>query len=315
MLQLRRCLIGMMICLALLGGAIATHAQQPAQTHVVQEGENLFRIGLLYGFSADQLARANNISDPTRIFVGQVLVLPVPIGGGEELVIDPPAGAPLTAAPIATGEVPPVADLVVEENPQPAPVVVEEAAPLPETKTHIVQANEGLSQIARAYGVSWVTLAQVNNITDPNVIHAGQVLTIPNPTLQPPADYGQAPAAAPSADRYILVELNSQQIKAYENGQLVRQVTVSTGLPGTPTVQGDYSIYSKLPDQTMYGPGYYLPGVPWVMYFYKGYAIHGTYWHSNFGQPMSHGCVNLPPEDARWFYEFASIGTLVRVVQ
>src|SRR5690606_29817338 len=107
--------------------------------------------------------------------------------------------------------------------------------------------------------------------------------------------------------------LTNQQIMAYENGSVVRQVTVSTGLPGTPTVVGDFYIYSKLPSQTMSGPGYYLPGVPWVMYFYQGYAIHGTYWHSNFGQPMSHGCVNLPTDEAEWFFNFAQIGTLVQV--
>ena len=63
----------------------------------------------------------------------------------------------------------------------------------------------------------------------------------------------------------------------------------------------------------MSGPGYYLPNVEWVMYFYQGYGLHGTYWHSNFGQPMSHGCVNLTNDDARWFYEFASLGTPVHV--
>ncbi|NJL92335.1 MAG: L,D-transpeptidase family protein [Anaerolineae bacterium] len=171
-----------------------------------------------------------------------------------------------------------------------------------------------MSTIANAYGVNWVALAQANSISAPYVIHTGQVLSVPNPTLTPPADYGAPPGTAPSNNRWIHVQLSTQTIRAYEGDQLVREVTVSTGLPGTPTVQGDYYIYTKLPAQTMSGPGYYLPGVPWVMYFYRGYAIHGTYWHNNFGQPMSHGCVNLPTEEAAWFYNFASIGTLVRVV-
>ena len=51
----------------------------------------------------------------------------------------------------------------------------------------------------------------------------------------------------------------------------------------------------------MSGPGYYLPGVPYVMYFYQGYGLHGTYWHDNFGQPMSHGCVNLPTRKPNGF--------------
>ncbi|MBI5619492.1 L,D-transpeptidase, partial [Candidatus Gottesmanbacteria bacterium] len=54
------------------------------------------------------------------------------------------------------------------------------------------------------------------------------------------------------------------------------------------------------------GPGYYLPDVPYVMYFYLGYAIHGTYWHNNFGHPMSHGCVNMRIEDAKTLFEWSS---------
>jgi lipoprotein-anchoring transpeptidase ErfK/SrfK len=63
----------------------------------------------------------------------------------------------------------------------------------------------------------------------------------------------------------------------------------------------------------MVGPGYDLPGVPWVMYFYSGYAIHGAYWHNNFGAPMSHGCVNMTPGEAQILYNWAPIGTEVYV--
>ena len=90
-------------------------------------------------------------------------------------------------------------------------------------------------------------------------------------------------------------------------------VLVSTGLPATPTVVGDFTVQRKYDAQTMVGPGYYLPDVPWVMYFFEGYAIHGTYWHNNFGHPMSHGCVNLPTDESLWFYNFAPLGTPVHV--
>jgi lipoprotein-anchoring transpeptidase ErfK/SrfK len=63
----------------------------------------------------------------------------------------------------------------------------------------------------------------------------------------------------------------------------------------------------------MVGPGYDLPNVPYVMYFYQGYGLHGTYWHHNFGHPMSHGCVNFKTEDAGWLYNWASVGTLVNI--
>ena len=87
----------------------------------------------------------------------------------------------------------------------------------------------------------------------------------------------------------------------------------STGLPRTPTPVGQYRIYVKYRSVHMSGPGYSLPNVPYVMYFYRGYGLHGTYWHNNFGQPMSHGCVNLPTSEARWFYNWASVGTLVKI--
>jgi lipoprotein-anchoring transpeptidase ErfK/SrfK len=299
MLSFRRIFIVATLTISLLFPTLALAQDPPQTTHVVQAGENLFRIGLHYGFTAEELALANGIADPTQIYVGQVLIIPLPIGGGEEFNTGSASPQP---SPIAA-----------EPAPQdPVVTLVDTSASAGETY-HIVQANEGLAGIARAYGVSWVDIAQANGIANPNLIYAGQKLLIPNPTLQPPADYGQ-PSPAADSSRYILVELSKQKVTAFQDGVAIREVLVSTGLPGTPTVTGDFQIYSKLPEQTMYGPGYYLPGVPWVMYFYQGYALHGTYWHNNFGTPMSHGCVNLPTADAAWLFEFAQIGTLVRVV-
>ncbi|MGH2524849.1 MAG: L,D-transpeptidase, partial [Anaerolineales bacterium] len=74
-----------------------------------------------------------------------------------------------------------------------------------------------------------------------------------------------------------------------------------------------YRIYVKYVAADMAGPGYYLPSVPYVMYFYLGYGLHGTYWHNNFGRPMSHGCVNLQTDQAGWLFNWASVGTPVNV--
>jgi lipoprotein-anchoring transpeptidase ErfK/SrfK len=63
----------------------------------------------------------------------------------------------------------------------------------------------------------------------------------------------------------------------------------------------------------MSGPGYYLPNVPYVMYFHGGYGLHGTTWHANFGHPMSHGCVNLPTSEAEWLFNWAQVGTMVNI--
>ncbi len=116
-----------------------------------------------------------------------------------------------------------------------------------------------------------------------------------------------------SGERWIDVDLTQQRLYAYEGDTVVASFLVSTGTWQTPTVTGKFKIWIKIRSQAMSGPGYYLPNVPYVMYFYKDYGLHGTYWHNNFGTPMSHGCVNLSIPDAEWLYNFASEGTVVTV--
>ena len=116
-----------------------------------------------------------------------------------------------------------------------------------------------------------------------------------------------------NGERWIDVNLSEQRVYAYEGDTIVNSFLVSTGLPETPTVTGSYQIWVKVRIQDMSGPGYYLKDVPYVMYFYKDYGLHGTYWHNNFGRPMSRGCVNLTIDDAKWLYNWASIGTVVNV--
>ena len=130
------------------------------------------------------------------------------------------------------------------------------------------------------------------------------------PTYSPPnAVY----AASGNGERWIDVDLTNQRVYAYEGDVIVNSFLVSTGTWATPTVTGRYHVYVKYASAKMSGPGYYLPNVPYIMYFYGSYGLHGTYWHNNFGTPMSHGCVNLRTDDAAWLYNWASIGTLVNV--
>ncbi len=107
------------------------------------------------------------------------------------------------------------------------------------------------------------------------------------------------------------MNLSAQTLTAYQGNTPVFSALISGGLAGTPTVVGRFKIYTKLTSTRMTGPGYDLPNVPYTMYFYRGYAIHGTYWHNNFGTPMSHGCVNMRTQDAAWVFNWASIGTAV----
>lgn len=114
-------------------------------------------------------------------------------------------------------------------------------------------------------------------------------------------------------ERWIDVDLTNQMVYAYEGETVVNSFLVSTGTWLTPTVTGEYKIYVKYRSASMSGPGYYLTNVPYIMYFYKSYGLHGTYWHNNFGTPMSHGCVNLRTDEAAWLFDWASVGTVVNV--
>jgi lipoprotein-anchoring transpeptidase ErfK/SrfK len=116
-----------------------------------------------------------------------------------------------------------------------------------------------------------------------------------------------------NGERWIDVDLTNQMVYAYEGDVLVNSFLVSTGTWLTPTVTGEYKIYVKVRMQDMSGPGYYLRDVPYVMFFKGDYGLHGTYWHNNFGTPMSRGCVNLTIDDAAWLFNWASVGTIVNV--
>jgi lipoprotein-anchoring transpeptidase ErfK/SrfK len=134
----------------------------------------------------------------------------------------------------------------------------------------------------------------------------------PRPTM--PTNYGvEIPTEVDENTRWIDIDLSDQMLYAYIGENVVNSFLVSTGTWRTPTVIGEFHIWVKYRYADMRGPGYYLPDVPFTMYFFKGYGIHGTYWHDNFGTPMSHGCVNMRTSEAGWLFDFASVGTLVNV--
>ena len=291
-----------------------------AQTHIVSWGESLGTIARRYGLTLDQLAQLNDITNPDLIYVGQELIVssaPIP-----ELEMNVEAGSSAATAPESITE---------SAAPAPEPLMPSYSVIIPpeaesstattnittDATTHIVSYGESLSGIARNYGVSMLAITQANNIYNADTIYVGQELIIPSANISVPDAGVSTVAAAPSPNltigREIIVDLSEQRIYAYENGVLVRNVLVSTGLPATPTVRGEFTAQRKYVAQTMTGPGYYLPDVPYVVYFYAGYALHGTYWLDSFGQTMSHGCVNLPTPEAEWFYNFADIGTPINV--
>jgi hypothetical protein len=120
------------------------------------------------------------------------------------------------------------------------------------------------------------------------------------------------PASLRPDERWVGVSLREQTAIAYEGDIPVFAALVATGLPGTPTVQGIFRTWWRVPWRKMSGgrPGmyYYLEEVPWTCYFYRGYALHGAYWHDAFGRPRSHGCVNFSLYDSWWIFQWSDVG-------
>lgn len=152
---------------------------------------------------------------------------------------------------------------------------------------------------------------------------------VPTVHLRPISNEELSPISpdVPASEKRIVVSLARQTFTAYEYGSEVRTTKISSGIPSrnqdsgelpTATPRGSFRIFSKMPNKHMGGISgnpdannhdyFSLPGVPWTCFFRNpgGYALHGTYWHNNFGMQMSHGCVNMRNEDARWLFRWCT---------
>ena len=269
--------------------------------HAVQFRETLSVIAKHYGVSMVELMRINGIADANRIDQGQTLWIPP-----TAITREPPP------APVAPAE--------------PTVVTTSEAAPSVNApgnrEQYTVQRGDSLSMIGNALATDWLVMAQINGLAAPYNLHAGMVLLVPNSddlvrlgSTHPRSRLSTVPApgAHVGVGREFVVVLSTQMAYAYEDGILKKSALIASGLPATPTVTGNFRVTKKVRRQRMSGPGYSLDNVEWVMYFYRGYAFHGTWWHTNFGQPQSKGCINMTNADAQWFYQFGSIGTPVHV--
>jgi lipoprotein-anchoring transpeptidase ErfK/SrfK len=120
-------------------------------------------------------------------------------------------------------------------------------------------------------------------------------------------DVDARPAGVARDQFWVEVDLYQQTVAAYEGDRLVYATLVSTGLPGFETNEGLFTVYARHLEWDMWGGDvgddyYYLEDVPHTMFFDKDIALHGAYWHDNFGEVRSHGCVNMPPRSAEWVY-------------
>lgn len=153
-------------------------------------------------------------------------------------------------------------------------------------------------------------------LLDKKAIFMGKEIDPPNYVAENPA-VPEILGEATQSKKHIYVDLTNQRLYAYQGDALIYNFPISSGKWGqTPT--GDFKFWIKLRHTLMTGGSktlgtyYYLPNVPYTMYFYndsipktRGFGIHGAYWHNNFGHPMSHGCINLHPSDAEKLYHWA----------
>jgi hypothetical protein len=125
-------------------------------------------------------------------------------------------------------------------------------------------------------------------------------------------DVDPPPEGVGPEDKWVEVDLFEQTIAAYQGSRMVYATLISGGREGDETPAGLYRLWVKILEGKMSHPDvedgdpafYYIEDVPWTVYFHEGYSIHASFWHDAFGFRRSHGCVNVSPLDARWFYEW-----------
>ena len=293
--------------------AMATSAEAaPPMVHVVRWGETLQYIARRYGTTVEALVRANGLRNPNRIYAGQRLTVPTASSSIASITYRVRHGDNLYSIAHRYGT---TVEAILRANRiyNPNYIYVGQRLIIPgatrsaaSAGVHTVRPGENIAQIALRYGTTVWAITVANNLSNPSFIYPGQKLIIPI-TRSRPAPRREA------AGKWIDIDLSAQRLVAYEGQHAVMQTAVSTGRPWTPTPTGRFRIYRKVRSQTMSGPGYHVPDVPYVMFFHGSYTLHGCYWHSNFGHPMSHGCVNLPMAEAKWLYNWAPVGTLVVV--
>ncbi|MFC2046339.1 LysM peptidoglycan-binding domain-containing protein [Chloroflexota bacterium] len=274
---LYRSVVVLLALLVIAAVMVPPSAHAAGKTHVVRRGENLTQIARRYGTTVGKLMRLNGLSNPNFIWVGQRLR----VSG---------TGGSTSGASTSGGTI------------------------------HVVRRGQNLAGIARKYGTSVGAIVSANGLRNANFIYTGQRLRIPkkgaggsNTSGGGGSSTGKPPAG--TGTKWIDVDLSSQTTRAMRGNTVVKKMVVSTGLARYPTPTGRFRVYAKYRSTPMSGPGYYLPGVPHTMYFYRGYALHGTYWHSNFGRRMSHGCINLKRSNAAWLFNWSPHGTLVVIHQ
>jgi LysM repeat protein len=255
-------------------GGPSAPAPSSGGTHVVQPGENLYRIALRYGTTIMALANANGISEPTQIRVGQTLIIPGGTG----------APAPPSASPPSAGQ------------------------------THTVRPGETLSAIARRYGVSVWVLARANSLANPSLIVPGQVLVIPGSSgpASAPSGGGKRIVIDLSEQRLYAYQ-NGALVYSFiastgKPGSGTRTGTFSV-LDKYPNAYASTWDLQMPYFMGIYWAGSLENGIHALPILSNGQTL----WAGYLGTPVSFGCIILSTENARTLYYWADIGTPVVV--
>lgn len=161
--------------------------------------------------------------------------------------------------------------------------------------------------------------------TDP--IAQGDIPTYSEELFVPPPPPEPEPATPvetaddrynPNEEFWMEIDLTAQHATVYSGSTVVIETLVSTGRAGWDTPEGTFYVNRKIRLHDMsgnaQGESWHVPDVPWSLYFTNnGHAIHGAYWHDNFGTELSHGCINLPLDIAEWIYDRAEVGMRIEI--
>lgn len=306
-----------------------------AAIHVVQPGESLSQIAVRYGITMGDLAAANGIGNTNYIYSGQQLMIPdgsdragrsysggsggdgyVTVGRGDSMSLIAALNGMTTSELMQLNGLSNPDHVWIGQQlrvrgggSSASSATIDDTTVTSDGSLHVVQRGDTISQIAQRYGLSVQQLMGINGLSNPNHVYVGQQLKVVGGNSSR-INSNYAPVAG---SKRIEINLANQTLTAWYGDSIALNTTISSGTDYAPTVTGRYHIDRKYAVQRMVGPGYDIPDVPHVMYFWDGYALHGAYWHNNFGVPMSHGCIHLRPSEAEYLYNWADFGTEVYV--
>ena len=335
-------LVGLLFCLLVAPAWLWPAQAQGQAVHVVQVGENLFRLAIRYGTTVEAIVAANDLSNADSIWEGQRLVIP----GGT-------GSAPAVGPAMTTG-----GTVVVQKGDTLSGIAVRYgvgtwelmlanglygphlifvgqtlaipgaggAVPESETETsntYVVRPGDTLSQLALRFSTTAFALAQSNGIADASSIRVGQVLRVPRVASGPSAKPGGRYSIPPRlGKKRIVIELSEQHLYAFEGDSLAYSFVCSSGRAPYYTRTGEFQVQSRI--LNAYGSTWDIWMPHWLGIYWAGGTENGihalpimengeTLWSGYLGIPISYGCIVLGTDEATQLYDWAEIGIPISI--